>query len=712
MKMSTGFVRAAAGGLVARSFVVVTVIWWVVLIVGPIAMCVAAGMQRLAVVLGLFYGVVLSAGRRAAPMLLGHESQERASAELTRGDQPLLWREVDEAASAVGAGELERMSLTLEPAIEAGRGWLRVGLPLVAMLSIEELRVLLRHRLAAVAADRGGLAAALAPVEVAVGRFDERMVRRARWVRVLLVPHAGAYLRLSRWASRRRQRWADAQIAAAGDGSLLDDALRVATLAPLAWENYWHRDVVAVLDAGHRPPLLEGFIATLQAAEVRRELALVWRAILEIEREHPYAAEPLPSSRLAASADRAQWPGLTGDPASGLLQQIDELERRVLAAYAGDAADALLPVAWEDVAHRVYADRWASTAIAGTAADLPALALDPDAAIAALGAAFAGALQRSGWHISLLPAHEPVARRGDGVELQPWVIAEELSHGGAASVRWLQQFAALGISDLPLDGSQTSSAAPLASPTPTSTVRGRLALPATKRTRVLHAIGMLILGTLAMPLGVASIAAGALADIPTGGRVFMLALGAASVAAFAFVAWKRTRLLYGTAELSVDGDTLTITHPLLRKPLVVTRGGVRAVVVDAGSTSASDPAMNRRFPIRGGSWAVAADPDAPVDWLWHDGQSMLPRLDVADQPPNVAIVLDPTILTPPLRHGPDHAPLRGEALAGVLLTADDPAAANALFAAWGVLRPLDLDDADYIERRVSGEEHPQTVALR
>jgi hypothetical protein len=395
-----------------------------------------------------------------------------------------------------------------------------------------------------------------------------------------------------------------------------------------------------------------------------------------------------------------------------LLQQIDELERRVLAAYAGDAADALLRVSWQDVAHRVYADRWASIAITGTVADLAVLALDPDAAVGALGAAFAGALQRDGWHISLLPAHEPVARRGDGVELEPWVIAEELSQGGVASGRWLQRFAALGISDLSLDGSQTSSAVPLASPTPQTSVRGRLDLPATKRTRVLHAIGMLILGTMAIPLGVALMAAGALVDLAIGGRLFMLALGAASVAAFAFMAWKRTRLLYGTAELCIDGDTLTITHPLMRKPLVVTRSGVRAVAVDAGSTSASDPAMNRRFAIRAGSWAVTADPDAPVDWLWHDGQSILPRLDVADQPPNVAIVLDPTILTPPLRHGPDHAPLRGEALAGVLLSTDDPAAAHALFASWGVLRPLDLDDADYIERRVSGEEHPQIVALR
>src|SRR5204862_3488753 len=99
--------------------------------------------------------------------------------------------------------------------------------------------------------------------------------------------------------------------------------------------------------------------------------------------------------------------------------------------------DGLLPVAWDDVAQRVYADAWARAGVTGTVADLAALAIEPDADADRLATAFAAALQRCGWKVSLRPAHEPLAVRADGAEIEPWAIVAELGLGGVAPARWL-----------------------------------------------------------------------------------------------------------------------------------------------------------------------------------------------------------------------------------------------------------------------------------
>ena len=67
------------------------------------------------------------------------------------------------------------------------------------------------------------------------------------------------------------------------------------------------------------------------------------------------------------------------------------------------------------------------------------------------------------------------------------------------------------------------------------------------------------------------------------------------------------------------------------------------------------------------------------------------------------------VLTPALRHESGHGPLRGEALPGLLVTVDDPARAQSLFAAWGVLRPVDVHD---VAACVSDPEHPDLIVLR
>jgi hypothetical protein len=76
----TRSLRRAASVLVARSFALISVIWWTALVAGPIWLLVDQGTRGLAPVLGLLYAVVLGAGRRALPMLLrARRTRVRAS---------------------------------------------------------------------------------------------------------------------------------------------------------------------------------------------------------------------------------------------------------------------------------------------------------------------------------------------------------------------------------------------------------------------------------------------------------------------------------------------------------------------------------------------------------------------------------------------------------------------------------------------------------
>ena len=265
--------------------------------------------------------------------------------------------------------------------------------------------------------------------------------------------------------------------------------------------------------------------------------------ILEWDRDHPHADEPAPATRLGAGGDRSQWPGLPDRPAAALLRSADDVERRVLAANAGaSAADGLRPVRWEDVARRVYVDRWADAAndgARGSITDLPALALARDADRDALAAAFATALHRDGWRLVVIPGCEPVAQREDGARLEPWAIVAELGEGGVASARRLQEFAALGIADLPLTQPREARPPDVPPPSAASALQGRVRLPVARGVRVMRLLGLLIVGTLAMPVGGMSVAAAFMSDLMPGARVVMLVIGLGMLAGFGTFAWRR-----------------------------------------------------------------------------------------------------------------------------------------------------------------------------
>ena len=62
--------RAAGAVLVARSFFVIGAAWCAVLLAGPIVLIVDRWVPELAILFGVYYGIVLGALRRELPMYL------------------------------------------------------------------------------------------------------------------------------------------------------------------------------------------------------------------------------------------------------------------------------------------------------------------------------------------------------------------------------------------------------------------------------------------------------------------------------------------------------------------------------------------------------------------------------------------------------------------------------------------------------------------
>jgi hypothetical protein len=138
-----------------------------------------------------------------------------------------------------------------------------------------------------------------------------------------------------------------------------------------------------------------------------------------------------------------------------------------------------------------------------------------------------------------------------------------------------------------------------------------------------------------------------------------------------YVAWMKTPLALRRAHVGWSGDRLTITHPLLRAPFTVRAADLRLL-----ATSNDDAA--RRFPV---TPETSSDHfgDEGSGWLWTQALgSPLPTLGVRPDPPNVALLFEHPLPSPPMRHDYPFGPLKGEAMAGLLLRVDDVAVVERL----------------------------------
>jgi heat shock protein HtpX len=408
---------------------------------------------------------------------------------VTPEEQPELTRLVDEVAQAVGLSTPDATYLVAD--VNAGvfetrslsrRRVLVLGMPLLEVVSADELRAILAHEFGHyVAGDarfsRWTYRTRESVLRVSAMQWSEKYQPWiVAWVRWPFRMYARLFLRVTSAITRRQELAADALAArVAGTAAQVGALRRTAACGP-AFDGYWSNEVVPALANGLRPPIGAGFREFLSVeridAAVRRELDTA----LERDEHDPYDSHPTLRQRLAALGagpddDRA----VEGPPASTLLRDHAGLEAGVVRALAGDLVDTMPEATWSDVEqdwlrrYAVMVDARRSALARWSVGDVPALALHPDElaltlratwpdafaehskplARELLAAALFVALVRDGFEFDAGPGRPITCVRADA-RFVPFVDVAAIADGSATVENLRDRLVAAGVEGAPL----------------------------------------------------------------------------------------------------------------------------------------------------------------------------------------------------------------------------------------------------------------------
>ena len=481
--MLVGFYVLA--GLVAFGLLGLAVAMWVTDLPQNIWLTAACAISGLAILGGL---------------IPSRNKFEEPGPRLAEDEQPELHELVREVAAATGQEPPADVYLAADvnAAVtdtggllgSGGRRVMIVGLPLLDVLTVGQLRAVLAHEFGHYYGGDTRLGPWFFRTYDAIARTVTNLeAAESMWQKPFEL-YGEFFLRRSSAIKRQQEFMADELAAkAAGKQAAVECLQRISAAAP-AYDHYWESEVVPVLGAGSRAPLLEGFRGFRSVERVREAMDESVRAELESTETDPYSTHPSLPERLAAleKLPDDERGATSGDerPALSLLRDPERAERDLLRALFGDeTADAEL-LRWDDVPQRVIVPGWREMmdrnrpALAGiTVGGIPDVALSglpefgrglplppgipPEAAAqlpggvyaeigaAALDVALGLALHEAGWAVHA-PVGEPVVLRRDGQTLEPFGTAEALASGELTRDRWRARCVEAGIAELPLAG--------------------------------------------------------------------------------------------------------------------------------------------------------------------------------------------------------------------------------------------------------------------
>lgn len=391
---------------------------------------------------------------------------------LDAASNPRLFKELNDVASRVG--EPMPHEVYLVPDVNAGvrerggfmgiggRRVMLLGLPLLQVLSISEMRAVLAHEFG----HYYGGDTKLAPW---IYKTRETIIRTISQLsgtiyHLPFVWYGRLFLRVTQAISRRQEFEADALAARTVGARSLETGLRAVFGASLAYDGYFREEVVPVLNAGFLPPLADGFAQFLREPRVADALSRATQEEMTTPRIHPYDSHPSLPDRIKALEAMPPGPESSSDaPALSLLEDARAVEPPLAASLLKPGVPALRPIAWRDVGIEVSVPYWEAGVrrnaqmLAGrTVADIPRI-IPPDtldmqtrqSRAVTIGAALAVALVGTGWTVESLPGAPVVLHRGTDA-LEPFGVIEGFMNGKLTDQAWQERAAALGIANLPL----------------------------------------------------------------------------------------------------------------------------------------------------------------------------------------------------------------------------------------------------------------------
>jgi heat shock protein HtpX len=406
---------------------------------------------------------------------------------LTPEKHPRLFNDLEGVAKATG--QAMPAEVYLAPDVNAwvsqrgglmGFGSRRVmglGLPLMRMLTRSQFHAVLAHEFGHYHGGDTRLGPWIYKTRNTIGRTLASLGGKGGQRSILQLPflwYGKMFLRVTHAVSRRQEFVAD-ELAARTIGSkpLIDGLRTVHGVAP-AFNAYWFNECAPVLNAGFRPPLVEGFEKFVQAGKIAEIIHKQLDEELKTGKADPYDTHPPLKDRIEAVSSLPAGE-VAGDdpPALSLLEDVPALENEILAAVGGAEKTATLkPIRWDEVCSRVYMPQWlalvkANAAVLGgiTPESLPRLAAEAKAfggrlvgpsgektgdehaesmAGGVIGAALAVLLANRGGKLDATPGRE-ITVASESEEIEPFNVIKSLATAKITPETWQRQCAALGI---------------------------------------------------------------------------------------------------------------------------------------------------------------------------------------------------------------------------------------------------------------------------
>jgi len=419
---------------------------------------------------------------------------------LTAASQPRLFQAIQEVASATGQSMPEDVYLVPDlNAWVAQRGGIMgfgshrvmgLGLPLLQVLSVTELRAVLAHEFGHYHGGDTKLGPWVYKTRAAIGRTLEGLAQHSSTLQQPFIWYGNLFLRVSHGVSRRQELTADELAADTVGARPLIDGLTRLHAADGLLGSYWSSEVVPVLEAGFLPPVADGFRQFIAGPAAAAYASRLIEEALSASDENPYETHPPLRERVQALASFPdEPPAVDQPPAIGLLADVPQLERDLMRPVAATGISPLRPIRWEDVGIKVYAPFWADTRkryehhlpatpiqdlvegaptmaqrlIPVARAEGEDIAPEKELAVAArcLGEILADALVRAGWRIEARLG-ERIALQGPSGSLDPFRAVQLTLIGDLSSADWRRQCADLGLAGVTLGQGSAEPATPRA----------------------------------------------------------------------------------------------------------------------------------------------------------------------------------------------------------------------------------------------------------
>ena len=410
---------------------------------------------------------------------------------LTRAHQPRLFATLDDVARAVEQ-EMPR-EVYLVPDMNAwvsqrggvmGFGSRRVmglGLPLLQTLTVSQMRAVLAHEFGHYHGGDTALGPWIYKTRAAIGRTLDSLSRHSAILTKPFEWYGNAFLRITHAISRRQEFAADALSARVSGTTTAVDALKAVHAAGMAFDPYWHSEVVPAISNGFRPPLADGFRRFIEVPAIATNVETALSHEIAEGKVDPYDTHPPLRERIAALETGPVHDPVTSDDraaAISLLENVSALEDALVDGMVRDEfRGKLAPISWEEAGDRLWIPVWREHAHANserlegmTPNQLPTLAADPrgtaerlglvrdrnapDEAVAqdlghVVGTALAMVLHNRGFAVHALPGHAVELER-DGLTIRPFAALGDLTSGTLTPDAWLAQCAQAGIGSVDL----------------------------------------------------------------------------------------------------------------------------------------------------------------------------------------------------------------------------------------------------------------------